>query len=475
MKKRIILTIGIFLIFIVALSCFIVLFFVQGTTIGTGDGFTLFGSTLQVTDLKFTYEDNPYIYYGSTPRFAGTKYKWDSKYWLIDYEGATDSLFDKSSTDENIIINANGKWYKDYKTPQYYAYTINALLKVPINDKKIRIDLESSFVCYGRSAKTQLVIGNTNIDIGGCNGRTTSYSNVLIETIPNIFDEKTEVYVGGILKHVINKTDDKTYLKIVTYNQYEDSTGYSSSAKTMIKNVRYQPLLSCIKDSQDLLAQQSFTGGSEVSLDKFRFPVKQFCYSHPVIIIKGDTSGIDESYYIIEKLINGVTLKVPEDEIWTIQYIFDNSDGLVSTICPSGELLDENGVCKKQAGLVLAFTQGTLNTNTSTFTIEPKTICENIVGAKAIWDEDTKTCKIPQPVINYCTEENGCVLLVSKICENSNLKYDSVTQSCISDVKIDVTKGEIKQNATLTQFIIWALIGLISLISIITIILMLKR
>lgn len=392
------------------------------------DGFTKIGSDIKLTDYT-----------------EGVKL-WNSRYW--NGAESTSAL----STDQNLDFASQCVLYTE-----------------PLGEKKIRFDIESTVTSTPSNANaiwggigidtinTPAIILPSQFTSGGAafansiignlwKWSGTGVNKVMVEIAPSSFSNDYTVSVGGITQGTFSDIEAK-YIQICSA---------ISGGNAQIKNLRYQPLLSCEKDSTDISAKQAFVGGTKFNLNDIRYPVKQFCFSHPLEIYKGDSSGIDSSYTIYNKLINGFDVTVPDDEVWLIHYVFDNSLGLANIFCEEGSELNENGVCEKQSGLIYVLSQGELH-NDGTFTIEPQTICES-AQYDGRWVEETKLCILEQPIIDY-----GSELRVSTICKNSNMIYDSDNKRCVSPVTVNPITGKIKIPYSYKNLLLIAIVAIVSL------------
>jgi uncharacterized membrane protein YuzA (DUF378 family) len=409
--------------------------------LGFGDGYTLIGSSQELegtTPLVETQymgcryesrnswweESSSNWRFGSTATFSLTGYK-DTHMGAFPYTQFKEKLGARN-------IKVNFAWSLQ-STGTYGSY-----LQVCLTDRLGMFNPGLTDHCALRATcndcKEVLIYKGLTNTVAQTSG------NDLIEIKPNLFDNYYDVFVNGLLKSTISKTETR-YLTSCYPNT--NSGGENGN----FDNIRYQPLLGCQSDPGDVIVEQTFTAGT-ISLADFRYPVKQFCYSNPLIVIRGNQSGVtfDGSIEVFQKLIESQSVTIPEGDIWTIRYIVDNSAGIIPTDCGSTQAYNsDTSICTP---LVLAFTGGTLNPDTNTFVIEPKTVCETLLGQPGVWNEADQKCYINQPVIEQCDlTSQTCILVVSKVCEASGMTYNAELQRCESDVIAPPgTPPEVAQN-----------------------------
>lgn len=409
---------------------------VQATAYGVaiGDGYTLIGSSQKMSN------------------YTQTPISWKTDYFSYQRTGncpTTGAFYPLTgSTDQKLTVgggNIGG-------TCEFNDCTT---ILQPFNRKKIRVDLTYTLSASSKSQSHMNIKSNDGTvlfsDSFGSSSQYPSHtSSLLVESVPHLLDSQTDILVGGQLKKTITPTQDfsLTFCGLVDAN---------SGVQFIFNNLRYQPILGCQNDPTDAIVEQTFTGGQTITLDSFRYPVKSFCYSNPIEIIRGNNSGIsfDGSIEVFSALSQAEAVNVPSGDTWTVRYSIDNSKGIISTSCGSGNAYDLN----KQScvPLVLALTEGTLNTDTNTFTITPKVVCEEKLGIKATWNDQTQQCVLNQPVLEYCNPNNNeCSLQVSKVCTSAGLTYNSQLQRCES--KSTVT--EKPQNQPLFTTWTWIFLGL---------------
>lgn len=388
--------------------------FLQGTGLGFGDGFTTIGSSQEITDAQpiTTYYDG-----------RETHKVLNSKFWKADMQGIY-----QTSTDQNLDIE--GKF-------------ATATFNEPINNRNIKFEVE--YLSQATSTETASV----SITVGDIYWQTKDgTAKTAFETVSNPFTNITRVLIGGVERGRFDRSQAPTYVVVD-----------SSHTRLTLTGLRYQPILGCENDATDAIVEQTFTGGQAINLDSFRFPIKQFCYSNPIIVIRGDQSGVtfDGSIDVFSRLAQAQTVSIPEGDVWTVRYVIDNTKGLVATACGSGNAYDvEKQSCTP---LVLALSEGTIDTDTNTFTIEPKVVCEEKLGVKGIWNEQEQRCIVEQSVMEYCdvfTDE--CSLRISTVCTNAGLTYNKELQRCESESTIE--QGVVEQPvSTGFTWVTWTLLG----------------
>jgi len=149
---------------------------------------------------------------------------------------------------------------------------------------------------------------------------------------------------------------------------------------------------------------ETFAGGQDIDINDLRFPVKSFCLGQPIIVTSPNGSTTTAEPY--QTLITGQPITIPPDQTWSLFYVFDNSDGLVTT-CPSGQAYSVSGEeCTDISGIVQICSEGVFDPDYGTCVIYPevKGICD-----KGRWDEEKQACIWNPPVVelppNYIPPE----------------------------------------------------------------------
>lgn len=191
------------------------------------------------------------------------------------------------------------------------------------------------------------------------------------------------------------------------YVQYEASVGANWIP---VRNSRYQPLLSCVKEPDELLALESFSAGQELGIYSTRYAVQKFCLAHPVIVTSPTGSGTTAEPY--QTWTQGGTLTVPQDQTWTVFYIMKN-DGSLPTTCGEDAYDVKLGKCTVVSGLVQICSQGQFDPALGVCVVQPESI--NLCPEGGRYDTSLNKC-VYNPPIQY-------------ICEQGT--YDSEIGKCI--------------------------------------------
>ena len=426
----------------------------QNTALGTGDSFTLIGSSLEISDP---------IPVSNTGFYPYTK----SNHWT--YTGALEG-----STDQNLAING-----------------VNcAVLNEPIGQRKIRVGvnyaidnrLEVAHITVGTSGdntpnyQTDNTLDNYLMESTPSNlFRADSGSgNILIDLTPNPFNNDVSVAVAGITQQsfAFNSNSPK-YLWVCAWKSSR------ASAEVNLQNLRYQPTLGCENDPTDAIVERTFTSGQTINLDSFKYPVKQFCYSSPIYVVRqtdsGASSGVtyDGSVAVFSTLAQqGGSVTIPDGDIWRVTYSTDNSKGLIATSCGSQSVDEETNQC---VPLVVDLSEGTIDTNTNTFVIEPKVLCEekftNEDGTpvKGSYNVQTGQCVLTQAILEYCdVNTDECQLRVQDTCKTFGFDWNAELQRCESESTI-TPSGEVKTKIVYFSLWTYTFLGMAILFALISI------
>lgn len=139
-----------------------------------------------------------------------------------------------------------------------------------------------------------------------------------------------------------------------TYAQTTSSGYYPGRAEAEWKNLR-QDLFGCSVESDELEVAFTVFSGSSLSIQSFPYGVERFCPDHKSRIRYYDENRTrdDESNEIIQRLANGETLAVPDNEAWTVFFVTKNTGSLPDgPVCEFDEARDlSSGECVPMAGV----------------------------------------------------------------------------------------------------------------------------
>ena len=278
----------------------------------------------------------------------------------------------------------------------------------------------------GKDVKLSYTIYSTagsDIDFGG--GSSIYINEQLAFSQSRTFQQKTptqeEKFLFEIQSSRINPNNINIYIngnliKEMTIEQSEllikleiSKGSREGNIKAVINSFKYRIPFSCVQQTGDLLAIETFAGGQAIDINDLRFPVKSFCLAHPVIITSPDGSTTSAEPYQV--LITGQPVTIPADQTWSFFYVFDNSGQIVRT-CPSGNAYDPaNDYCRDVHGLVQVCSEGVFDPAYGTCVIYPevKGICD-----KGRWDTEKQACVWNPPIIDIC--ETGTWSAIEQAC-----------------------------------------------------------
>lgn len=198
-------------------------------------------------------------------------------------------------------------------------------------------------------------------------------------------------------------------------------TASGGMGKVGVSNIKYKVPFSCDFNNQ-LLGVETFGGNKQVSIYSTRYDVKKFCLAHPAIVMK-QGKGSTTTAEIYQKMVYGETLTVPEDEIWTLFYIFDN-DGTIPGYCENGyDVINDR--CYNMSGITFVCSEGVIDEVTGTCTVNYNTTSVCPDGGRL--DMGIAKC-IYNPPIHY-------------ICSNSDANYYPAVGKCQSTPLANDTCG----------------------------------
>ncbi len=415
--------------------------FITGSPIVMNDGFTLYGSSVGVTD----------------------RTEHDSKYWAYD-------AISPESTDQNIFVSTIARGGRT---------SAGIIFKERIGSNKLKTDL-SYQVSSTKGNAVHIQIGTANkIDTSNPISKLLyeySFStrnqpvsgSVNIQIEPSLFNDNANIIVGGIKRGNISK-NDINYLSFYVYGTSGDSGGLIN-----LQNTRYQPIIGYSKDPQDMYAIQTFNGGTTITLDEFRFPVKSFSATNSIQFIfeNSSTDSVSDSYEIYSKLAYGQSVTVPEGQVWVVPFVFDNSQGIVKVSCSNDFYNTDTGICTKMSGLVYALSQDDLDTEQLTVVATSNSLCKQATGSEAV-SIDGETCVQPSPVMENCDKVvNGkCQLIVSNQCKEKGYTWNEETKSCETPIAVNSqTKEVTKKSNPILSILYWSGWGLFAILLTITLI-----
>jgi hypothetical protein len=149
-----------------------------------------------------------------------------------------------------------------------------------------------------------------------------------------------------------------------------------------------------------LVAMESFSGGSTISRTSTRYPIVSFIYILPPIVIDADDNSVSTDRTIYDELDDGKTLQIPTSQVWSLFYVIENNYQL-TTIC---DVIDvETGQCAKiNPGVVIACSEGQFDPSLGLCVVQPESriICPE--GGR--YDVAQGVCIFNPPLQAVCPE-----------------------------------------------------------------------
>lgn len=199
---------------------------------------------------------------------------------------------------------------------------------------------------------------------------------------------------------------------------------------------------------------ETFAGGKQVNKYSFRYPPNFFCKVHPVLITTADGTTEKRSD-IYERIVNGETLTIPQNETWTFFYV-GYANQQLPLVCKEGALKisEEKIECVVQPGVVHVCSEGQFDPVRGLCVIQPesKAVCESgyydaqqkiciwhpplqAVCEKGLYNPDTKLCEWkPQTAIecvgSYDESRGVCTIIPKTIVKCEKGYYDEVADVC---------------------------------------------
>jgi len=313
------------------------------------------------------------------------------------------------------------------------------------------IDFEVLLSNAGQASVVTTKGSVTGLTIGVCRDDPQPGSpgeSVISVIVDRIDSNKAAVYYQGIFKGEIDITDGY-YLSLYSCDQT-----YLLKA---IPKYRIPFETSCGFGPNDLLASQTFAGGSSFNIVDFyssQYPIKKLCAGLPTIITRPTGTDSDTFNTVYQQLVSGAQVVVPNDQTYTIFYVFDNSDGLVSTACDvEQDVFNINeGQCVPRGGIVNVCSQGQLSEKNGVIScvVENQPVCN--LGVLLQDDNGNYYCKYTPPLEQIC--ERGtldvttgtCLAPLSLVCPEGSTKLTNSdgSLSCISYIEqtVEIISGE---------------------------------
>jgi hypothetical protein len=339
-----------------------------------------------------------------------------NEYWNIlykteysKYDGdATSSV---SGTERNILLSTTAHDCQHIDAIAYVNKNINswdfktelAFSAIPTNIRYVpRGKLEVYVTDMAGHENQVLVIDSYDYSVG------SFYTEGLFHVKRGIInDDEVRIEYQGLHKTTFEWPYDSLYLKFVAWSDAANcGDGVGTDVDLHIKNTRYQPLFDCTLESGDLLVMEPINGPTSFDISDLSFDVKKFCLAHPAFIVSSSEQASGASAEVYQYLATGKTLTVPENEVWVLFYIMDNSENIIPTQCNSGEFYNmQTSSC---VGVVNVCPGGfDVETGTCATTVETiKIQCEQDSDCVSPCEGMTVTCNLNT---NLCEYNGECL------------------------------------------------------------------
>jgi len=183
-----------------------------------------------------------------------------------------------------------------------------------------------------------------------------------------------------------------------------------------------------------LVAMESFYGGSTISRTSTRYPVINFVSILPTIIMDSTSNSVMTDKTIYTTLDNGGTYQIPLDQTWSLFYIIENNYQL-PTVCDVVNV--ETGLCTSiNPGIVTICSEGQFDASLGLCVIQPESSIVCPEGGR--YDTSQGLCVFNPPLQAVCPEETVYNVNTEKceytpatsaICDGDYI-YNSVTNKC---------------------------------------------
>lgn len=373
-----------------------------------------------------------------------SNYYCDSTYYrVLSYvEGGSESSNAAAGTtgsDTTIKISATGG-----------SHTIrqHVVVKQDLRNKYFKVTVKQDNTCDSRfgtcGASINVIDDYTNPTQSQSLGDIDSEGALSVEFIPSVLEE-------GLVAVLVN--GEKTLeLDVTDWNNlyFEFSTVATSGVTSswQIVNPRYQYLFSCEKADDEILGAITYSGGQTISLSaEAKLPdieqqLVKFCTTHGAILTDASEGGSTETMEYYYALAQGEAVETQDDQTLTLFAIFD-ATGL-PTSCGDDAYNFNTGECESVSGIVTFLREGTLDTETGTYIVEPTTVCEINDVPSGVYYLDEDECVI------YLTADIRCIDAESgyefSAADDGCVKYVESTEECEdADATVEITEdGRLK-------------------------------
>ena len=183
-----------------------------------------------------------------------------------------------------------------------------------------------------------------------------------------------------------------------------------------------------------LIAMESFSGGSTISKTSTRYPIINFVDILPAIVIDSKDNSVLTTKLIYENLEDGEAQQIPLTQVWSLFYVIENNFQL-PTIC---DIIDvSTGLCAKvNPGITIACSEGQFDPSLGLCVVQPesRTICPDggrfdVVQNICIWNPPLQAVCPSGSVYNVNTETCQRTPISEFVC-TSGFSYNPDTDKC---------------------------------------------
>lgn len=429
--------------------------FAQQSLSGFSDGYIPYGNS----DVAITNASTCKIVAGSTPNSPAQGQCSPGQFWNLDiqgiYSGSWRGGWSYSGSDSDFSLGMSPGSYGNCGQCSELAGSLISTLNV--KSKNFKVDTKINFGGNGNGATGRSV----TFFLQGSNGEVF---NVVTKDWSGSKYDSGAVYTGTVELQWSILDSGKVQvnyqgMEVGTYNFTSPSVffgmresingGYGGGVTGELFNARWQPVISCTKEMDEISALETFREGNNVGLFSTRYPVQKLCGT----IITTPT-GVDfsASREIEARLVKGDTLTVPQGSTWTVLYIAKQSPSM-PVICKGSDVL-AGSTCTDMNGILQVCSKGQTDINTGVCATQP----ENLVNCSGRYEISTNSCFInpPNQYTQDCTSfgsdyaynalENACVNHPVQYHDCSkygvDASYDATKDACITISKNECSDSE---------------------------------
>ena len=167
-------------------------------------------------------------------------------------------------------------------------------------------------------------------------------------------------------------------------------------------------------DTNQLVAMETFAGGATLSKLSTRYPVIEFIYILPTIVVDADSNSLSTDVTIYHRLDEGQTIQIPTSQVYSLFYVIENNYQL-PTICDVVDVT--TGQCAKiNPGIVIACSEGQLDPSLGLCVVQGES--HYICPEGGYYDAVQSRCIFHPPLQAVC-ESPSVYNVNSEMCEYS--------------------------------------------------------